>query len=77
MKILNYRLIILLCATTSLIGCGQGQDNNKRQKVDSTYADSIVKVKMSEIPLNSRLYSIKNSKVCVFHGVTLGKKYTF
>jgi len=68
---------LMSCVIFCLISCGGSEGNFKQNLTDSSYADSVSRAKMSELPAIIRSKQTADAKEGVFHGVPLRGKYTF
>ena len=80
MKVMKVNLIHYSClffAITLLFACGGSEGNFKKNRVDSTYVDSVSRARMSELPIKYMKNNTKASKGGVFHVAAQRAKYTF
>lgn len=77
MKVNLLHYSCLFFAITFLFSCGGSEGNFKKNQVDSTYADSVSRARMSELPIKSKKNIETALKGGVFHGVAQRAKYTF
>lgn len=67
----------MFSAIILFFACGGSEGNFKQNQVDSSYADSVAKARMSELPIKSKKIKTTALKEGVFHGAFQRAKYTF